>query len=76
MPPFVRLGVARLETAPATLGQAPHDGAGVAPKGRRLFVETGDPETAARHLGCRTPDTTRINATWPDQSLRETIGRW
>jgi len=59
--------------------------AGVAPKGvhslrhsagTRLYAETGDLETTARHLGHAKLETTRVYAKWSDRRLRETIGRW
>ncbi len=58
---------------------------GVAPKGvhslrhsagTRLYAETGDLETTARHLGHAKLETTRVYAKWSDRRLRETIGRW
>jgi len=54
--------------------------AGVVPKGMhslhhsagtRLYVETGDLEETARHLGHAKLDTTRIYAKWNDRKLRE-----
>ncbi len=59
--------------------------AGIAPKGvhslrhsagTRLYAETGDLETTARHLGHAKLETTRVYAKWSDRRLRETIGRW
>ncbi len=55
--------------------------ADVAPKGvhsagTRLYAETGDLETTARHLGHAKLETTRVYAKWSDRRLRETIGRW
>lgn len=44
--------------------------------GTRLFAETGDLETTARHLGHQRLETTRVYAKWSDRKLRETIGRW
>jgi integrase/recombinase XerC len=44
--------------------------------GTRLFAETGDLETTARHLGHATIETTRVYAKWSDRRLRETISRW
>ncbi len=42
----------------------------------RLYAETGDLETTARHLGHTKLETTRVYAKWSDRRLRETIGRW
>ena len=44
--------------------------------GTRLYAETQDLETTARHLGHATLETTRVYAKWSDRRLRETIGRW
>jgi len=44
--------------------------------GTRLYAETGDLETTARHLGHAKLETTRVYAKWSDRRLRETIGRW
>jgi len=44
--------------------------------GTRLYAETQDLETTARHLGHTTLETTRVYAKWSDRRLRETIGRW
>ncbi len=49
---------------------------GDAAKRTRLYAETQDLETTARHLGHATLKTTRIYAKWSDRRLRETIGRW
>jgi len=44
--------------------------------GTRLYAETQNLETTARHLGHTTLETTRVYAKWSDRRLRETIGRW
>jgi len=44
--------------------------------GTRLYAETQDLETTARHLGHATLETTRVYAKWSDRRLRETIGHW
>lgn len=59
--------------------------AGVAPKGvhalrhaagTRLYAETSDLETTARHLGHSTLETARVYAKWSDRRLNETVGDW
>ncbi len=59
--------------------------AGVAPKGvhalrhsagTRLYAETSDLETTARHLGHSTLETARVYAKWSDRRLNETVGEW
>jgi integrase/recombinase XerC len=59
--------------------------AGVAPKGvhalrhsagTRLYAETSDLETTARHLGHSTLETARVYAKWSDRRLTETVGEW
>ena len=42
--------------------------------GTRLYAETQDLETTARHLGHTTLETTQVYAKWSDRRLRETIG--
>lgn len=59
--------------------------AGVAPKGvhalrhssgTRLYAETSDLETTARHLGHSTLETARVYAKWSDRRLTKTVGEW
>lgn len=44
--------------------------------GTRLYRETGDLETVARHLGHATLETSRVYAKWSDERLAETVGDW
>lgn len=59
--------------------------AGVSPKGvhalrhsagTRLYAETNDLETTARHLGHSTLETARVYAKWSDRRLRDTVDTW
>jgi integrase len=44
--------------------------------GTRLYRDTGDLETVARHLGHSTLETSRIYAKWSDDKLRRTVASW
>lgn len=44
--------------------------------GTQLSAETRDLEATARQPGHATLETTRIDATWSDHQLCETIGHW
>jgi len=44
--------------------------------GTRLYDETHDLDTTARHLGHASIETTRIYAKWSDKTLRKTMAAW
>jgi len=44
--------------------------------GTRLYAETKDLDTTARHLGHKSIETTRIYAKWSDETLKATLGGW
>lgn len=44
--------------------------------GTRLYSETHDLDTTARHLGHSSIETTRIYAHWSDQTLKKTMATW
>lgn len=44
--------------------------------GTRLYSETGDLDTTARHLGHASIETTRIYAHWSDKTLKKTLATW
>ncbi len=44
--------------------------------GTRLYAETSDLESTARHLGHSTLETARVYAKWSDRRLRDTVGDW
>jgi integrase len=44
--------------------------------GTRLYSETGDLDTTARHLGHTSIETTRIYAHWSDKTLKKTLATW
>lgn len=44
--------------------------------GTRLYRDTGDLETVARHLGHANLETSRVYAKWSDERLRATVGGW
>lgn len=44
--------------------------------GTRLYRETGDLETVARHLGHSSLETSRVYAKWSDERLKATLGEW
>ncbi len=44
--------------------------------GTRLYSETGDLDTTARHLGHASIETSRIYAHWSDKTLKKTMAAW
>ncbi len=44
--------------------------------GTRLYAETGDLDTTARHLGHTSIETSRIYAHWSDKTLKKTMAAW
>ena len=44
--------------------------------GTRLYKQTGDLETVARHLGHANLETARIYAKWSDERLKQAVASW